>query len=219
MDLVDAIEAADLSAVRKILDANPGIESQTLRCGGERAVHYAAWFNKPDIMDELLDRGADINGIDGMGRTALHYAALHSHPEIVQRLVYRKANLNAVDQFGHPPCLYAIRERCPEGDQVFELLTAAGARYDLHSAVAKPDLARVHEILSNEPDCIHKLSNQEQLLLDALTGLADDLSVQPDLLLNVLFDYGLRVSSKLVEDLTSQYGGKISELLQRFAEN
>ncbi|HEY2158105.1 MAG TPA: ankyrin repeat domain-containing protein [Isosphaeraceae bacterium] len=59
------------------------------------ALVYAAAWDRADAVDDLLDRGAEVNlipaGFDYAG-TALHYAALHGHRAMVDRLLRRGAD-------------------------------------------------------------------------------------------------------------------------------
>lgn len=52
------------------------------------------------IMEALLEHGADVNGADDEGRTALHYAVWRLEKETVSRLLESGADVNAVDNIG-----------------------------------------------------------------------------------------------------------------------
>jgi ankyrin repeat protein len=56
----------------------------------------AAYFGRPKIVEELLDRGAAINDSEDMEDTPLHMAAAAGHVEVMKKLIHRGANLKAV---------------------------------------------------------------------------------------------------------------------------
>ncbi|KAM0560007.1 hypothetical protein ACHAPJ_003964 [Fusarium lateritium] len=59
-------------------------------------LHYAAAFGQPDIVEELLDRGAHIDeGIEGDFMTPLHKAAVEGNVKVMQKLLQRGADPNA----------------------------------------------------------------------------------------------------------------------------
>ena len=51
----------------------------------------------------LLDRGVDINAVDGTGQSALHVAAGQAGESIVTALVQRGAKLDLKDRQGRTP--------------------------------------------------------------------------------------------------------------------
>ncbi|KAI1817170.1 ankyrin repeat-containing domain protein [Poronia punctata] len=59
-------------------------------------LHFAAHFGRPNIVKELLDRGAPIDdGIEIGEQTPLHMAAFGGHVEVMKKLLLRGANPNA----------------------------------------------------------------------------------------------------------------------------
>lgn len=92
-------------------------------------VRVAALAGNIPAIDELLDRGADIN-LDkvteyaAQGGTALHLASFTGNAEVTAHLLSRGADPNALDANGDPPLNWAIffgRER------ITDLLAANGA--------------------------------------------------------------------------------------------
>lgn len=77
-------------------------------------MRYAALFSLFSKVEELLDRGADINSADpGNGRTALHKAASSGNEAMAKLLLGRGADPNQGDMHGNPP-LYLHMEQQPE---------------------------------------------------------------------------------------------------------
>ena len=62
------------------------------------------------LVEELLDGGADLNAVDGKGVSVLHYAARYSLPEgVIRLLLQRGADLNAADNNDKTVLHYAAR--------------------------------------------------------------------------------------------------------------
>lgn len=59
---------------------------------GNRALHFAAWFNRPNLARKLLAKGADAMARNKANETALHWAALSGAPEIVDLLLRQVIN-------------------------------------------------------------------------------------------------------------------------------
>ena len=66
------------------------------------ALHVAAaWNQNPAVTELLLNRGADIDAIDALGRTALHVAATRNrNPAVAELLIARGASTQATDDKG-----------------------------------------------------------------------------------------------------------------------
>jgi ankyrin repeat protein len=83
-----------------------------------RAMRYSAMFGPSSTVEELLDRGADINSEDpGNGRTALHKAAFLGNEQMARVLLGRGADPNQGDWHGNPP-LYLHLDGQPEPGDV-----------------------------------------------------------------------------------------------------
>jgi ankyrin repeat protein len=94
--------------------------------------HYplisAAGAGENDAVELLLNNGADVNAVDGFGRTALWHVALGGHADTARLLISRGANVNAPNgnySRGTTPLEKAIEE---EEQDVVEVLLANGAR-------------------------------------------------------------------------------------------
>lgn len=82
-----------------------------------------------DVLDFLLDAGAQINQADAEGRTVLHLAIAQVDPRLVARLLERGADVNQPDREGQTPLdmARAARARDPVAATIEELLVRYGA--------------------------------------------------------------------------------------------
>ena len=128
----------------------------TARCSlssqGYLALQWAALNNRVAAATVLLERGADVNGVDGQGQTALHWAAVRGAVPASELLLRAGARLDRADsrgytpmhvaaQYGHTPVLYHFAVRW--GTDV-EVLDSDG-RTPLHWTAYKgfPDSLRL----------------------------------------------------------------------------
>ena len=56
--------------------------------------------NSSDVVKTLIQRGADVNKVDILGRTCLHAAAQNNQCEVIQVLLDNKADVTATDWYG-----------------------------------------------------------------------------------------------------------------------
>jgi len=71
----------NLAGVRNLLDLGVNVETVYVEgdayfdiAAGSSALHVAAWRARPEVVEELIARGASVNAIDAHGRTALQLA-------------------------------------------------------------------------------------------------------------------------------------------------
>ena len=91
MDLCLAIYARDLARVSEQA-AEPNAVSRRLE-DGMTPLLLAAQVGRSDILEALLNAGADINAEDVAARTALHIAAAEGHLEASRFLLSREPAL------------------------------------------------------------------------------------------------------------------------------
>jgi len=75
---------------------------------GRTVLYYAIYQNNVDLVQFLIDRGANIEAVDDVGRTLLHCAAYFNFADIVELLVSVGANLSAKDNLGRTPLHQAV---------------------------------------------------------------------------------------------------------------
>ena len=109
------------------------------------AIRRAAGHSSADVVKELISAGADVNGLDDVGRPVLIVAISESgNVEVVRTLLAGGANVNVKDANGETPLIAAIREYLPgenelirkalrRDPEVIKALLAAGAATDVRA--------------------------------------------------------------------------------------
>ncbi|HET8634459.1 MAG TPA: ankyrin repeat domain-containing protein [Gemmatimonadales bacterium] len=155
--LLDAANRGDASAVAELLEAHPDIVNQraTLpgHTGQRTALHFAMNSMNIDVIDVLLDHGADPDIRDeGDNAFPVHFAAEKGSLEVLRRLIEHGADpVGAGD--GHELEVIGwatVFNRAPSPELV-EYLLAHGARHNMLSAVAMGDVAAIRAIAGEAP--------------------------------------------------------------------
>ena len=99
---------------------------------GHTALHWAARGHPdPEILDILIDAGAEVDARDNLGHTPLHFAARSKNPrEIVPTLLDAGANANAQANNGHSVLHLAVKNSHVPGGFV-DTLIKAGAKVNV----------------------------------------------------------------------------------------
>jgi hypothetical protein len=86
--IFSAIATGDLDVVRGLIEQQPNALDQRLppRYHGQTPLHYAIARTRPDILELLIEMGADVDAPDGNGQTALEFALLRSDGTAAGRL-------------------------------------------------------------------------------------------------------------------------------------
>jgi ankyrin repeat protein len=108
-----------------------GITPLMYAARGDRPIlNMPAATDHADVVQVLLDNGADVNAATDSGFVALFWAARYGHEKVVKLLIDNGANVNAKDKDRLTALKWANVNRTalpPTYDQVIALLKAAGA--------------------------------------------------------------------------------------------
>lgn len=74
--------------------------SQAAAAAATTPLHVCARMGNLKILEILLQSGADVNAVDGEGRTALHYGVQNGREEIVRALLGHSADASILDNHG-----------------------------------------------------------------------------------------------------------------------
>ncbi|KAJ6263477.1 Ankyrin-1 [Drechslerella dactyloides] len=107
---LNAIRGGDWDQTRRMLQKSPDLANCWSQ-DGETPLHWAAWFQTPDIVDLLLKTSVDVNAHSKdkfpEGFTALHHAGTRNDEFIVELLVEARADISVVDVNGRTTLHYA----------------------------------------------------------------------------------------------------------------
>lgn len=133
--IADAIRTRDAAKAIALLDENPDW-LEAADGFGTRPLHWASLTRQADLIETLLDRGAQIDAArpDGarpieLARGDYHYRAYRDLP----------------------------KDAPQSPDAIVELLLSRGADYDLSLAAKRGDMGRVQTLLQSNPSLANKL--------------------------------------------------------------
>ncbi|HVQ12148.1 MAG TPA: ankyrin repeat domain-containing protein [Vicinamibacterales bacterium] len=113
-----AAMSGDIESVRLLLVR--GAEASA------EAVSESVTFGHPDVVQALVDAGANVRLTESTGINLLHWATITNRATVIPVLVKAGVPLDATDDFGYTPLMYAAT--VDEGDtETLRALLAAGA--------------------------------------------------------------------------------------------
>ena len=168
--LFEAIENEDVASLQALLKA--GANKNAVNQYGESALQVAVEKGSLEMVDALLDHGANANNVSLMpqARAPLLIAAEQGNEEIVSRLLEAGANVNFKDEQGKTALHYASSR------EVGKLLLEANAeitaedlngRAPLHEMALRGDYELIEEALFYGADPNKADSNGRTALLEA----------------------------------------------------
>ena len=154
-----AVQACDAEALRPLLKAHPSLVSAHLphdphtRRPLPTLLHRAtlAWCEgETQVPQLLIDHGADLNSTAGGALAPLEMAAASRHPEMAELLIANGADVELHAEV--PPAEVAVRYQKRD---IFKLLIAAGARYDISHTLRLGMLAETRALLKADPAIVN----------------------------------------------------------------
>ena len=125
MNINQAIIRGNAARVQQIINSNMApinINQQNL--AGQTLLHLAVRLGTPEVVNELIDAGADIDAQDAAGIAPLHLAAQRGDFDIINELIDAGANVNVRTNLGLTPSDFA---QASDDIAVSEVLRQAGA--------------------------------------------------------------------------------------------
>lgn len=119
--LTSAIRLNDLQAVQTFVEQSPETLERAER-GGALPLMIAAEEGRMEILNYLIEAGADVDATNRAGRTALMLAAQEKQRDAVQALIAAGADVNARDQLGGSALLWSAA--MADSDMVSDLIHA-----------------------------------------------------------------------------------------------
>ena len=122
----------DVETARALLYAGATVRVAT-RLGGYAPLHLASRAGHAEVVDVLLEAGADANRYTTTGATALHFAAEADAADVIEALAARGGDVDAPDRFAErTPLMFAAARGA---NRAVDALTAAGADLSLVTRV------------------------------------------------------------------------------------
>jgi len=123
-ELLEAVKTGDLAKVKALVEKEPGIINAPSR-GGPTVLFAAVAYDRLEIADCLISKGADVNARTDFHMTPLVLACARSVSiGIVRLLVDKGADVNAVAKYSGKPLDLALDAR---NDAVVDFLKSKGA--------------------------------------------------------------------------------------------
>lgn len=125
-ELFEACRNGDVSRVRRLLEP-ANVNAKDMAGRKSTPLHFAAGFGRKDVVEHLLQTGANVHARDDGGLIPLHNACSFGHAEVVTLLLCQGADPNARDNWNYTPlheaaikgkidvCIVLLQHGAPSG--------------------------------------------------------------------------------------------------------
>ncbi|KAA0194700.1 Poly [ADP-ribose] polymerase [Fasciolopsis buskii] len=121
--VLEAAKRGDLLKLQRLITAS-NINCRDTQGRNSAPLHLAAGYNNVEVVQFLLETGADVNAKDKGGLIPLHNASSYGHVDVAALLIRYGTSVNSVDKWGYTP----LHEAAQKGrTQLCALLLAHGA--------------------------------------------------------------------------------------------
>lgn len=133
LNLETSAGAGRLDIVRTFFREDGRLEPNATKMQLQRGFLWACMYGRHEVVELLLEHGADLRDQADMGGTGLHWAAAGGHLSLVQLLIRHGAPLEEVNRWGgtvleHAGWAFANGDPARDYLPIFEALLAAGAK-------------------------------------------------------------------------------------------
>uniref|UniRef100_A0A8C0UVP3 Poly [ADP-ribose] polymerase n=1 Tax=Cyanistes caeruleus TaxID=156563 RepID=A0A8C0UVP3_CYACU len=100
--LLEACRNGDVTRVKRLVDTG-NVNAKDMAGRKSTPLHFAAGFGRKDVVEHLLQTGANVHARDDGGLIPLHNACSFGHAEVVSLLLCQGADPNARDNWNYTP--------------------------------------------------------------------------------------------------------------------
>ncbi|KAM9412186.1 poly [ADP-ribose] polymerase tankyrase-2-like isoform 2-T2 [Salvelinus alpinus] len=101
-EIFEACRNGDVERVRRLVTPE-NVNSRDTAGRKSTPLHFAAGFGRRDVVDYLLQNGANVHARDEGGLVSLHNACSFGHSEVVNLLLHHGADANSRDNWSFTP--------------------------------------------------------------------------------------------------------------------
>uniref|UniRef100_A0A8C0UR38 Poly [ADP-ribose] polymerase n=1 Tax=Cyanistes caeruleus TaxID=156563 RepID=A0A8C0UR38_CYACU len=101
-ELLEACRNGDVTRVKRLVDTG-NVNAKDMAGRKSTPLHFAAGFGRKDVVEHLLQTGANVHARDDGGLIPLHNACSFGHAEVVSLLLCQGADPNARDNWNYTP--------------------------------------------------------------------------------------------------------------------